>query len=323
MESEKSIAKSLIDNSVNGFYGEILSVDIEGVNLTFPFQDVAMRGWNEPVPSDIYENFSTMKGLFSPENIPQRWLELLREVEPEKVGAGNKTPTNLIAAVHFISVENPRYQELGISKFENSAQGVMDLSNKKDVVEKVNAVLDDPSLRQDLKRRLIVQEPDVSAYFPDNEEIFELLERLGIKCGTIVDFGCGTGSDTDNWLNDNYTLLGLDRQYHPEWYDVYWKNKTINAHFFRSDFMEMLPLASNSVDLGVMTNVVIQTTEEGLAKGLREIRRVIKEGGILAVGPQSTEDYSSWVVLRKEGNKFVEYSVSALKNLLKDKLNFG
>lgn len=327
MEKEREIAGNLI-NSVSYYsYKEVLCVDIDGVEVTFPYHNVVLASRNDPLPPGAYENYLAMSDLFTPENIPQHWVDFLREIGPEKIAAGNAEPMDLIGAIDFISIENPRYKELKIPLFREEAGENIDFRNREEIIGIVNAVLNDSRLKEDLRKRLIIQEPDIFAYFPPNEIIFELLIRLGVKSGMIVDFGCGTGEYTKKWLGHEYTIIGLDRQYHPKWYDKHWKSNDADIRFIRADFMKGLPFPDNSVDLGVMTSVVSHTTENGLVKGLKEIKRVIKDEGILVVGPQDTEDYHSWTVLRKEKinrqSEFVNYSVTQLENLLKKKNRFG
>lgn len=327
MVKEQEIAGNLINSASYNSYKEVLFVDIDGIEVTFPYHNVALASWNDPLPPGAYENYLAMSKLFTPENIPQHWVDFLREIGPEKIAAGNAEPMDLISAIDLISIENPRYKELKIPFIRKGAEENIDLTNREEIIGIVNAVLNDFRLKEDLRKRLVIQEPDISAYFPSNEIIFELLIRLGVKSGIIVDFGCGTGEYTKKWLGHEHTIIGLDRQYHSKWYDKHWKSNDADIRFIRADFMKGLPFPDNSVDLGVMTSVVSQTTENGLAKGLKKIKRVIKEGGILVVGPQDTEDYHSWVILRKEEisgcSEFVEYSVTQLENLLKKENRSG
>jgi ubiquinone/menaquinone biosynthesis C-methylase UbiE len=117
----------------------------------------------------------------------------------------------------------------------------------------------------------------------------KLIERSGIKPGmTVIDLGCGSGAFTTavaRVVGEQGRVYAVDIQpamlqqlkrklLKPE-------NRDIRNIELKEAGAYELPVADESIDLVYMVTVLMEIPDRG--KALREIRRVLKPGGTLAV----------------------------------------
>lgn len=168
----------------------------------------------------------------------------------------------------------------------------------------INTVLGNKELRTELKRILGNLIPDIAGGSLNKSVVEKVLQKAGITKGILVDLGCGTGENTEDLASglDLFTL-GLDRQYHRQWYDPHWREACKshpNLGFVLGDFAMGIPLKEECADAAIFQYVAQHITQGGLEKGLKEALRVLRNGGYLFVGPQCTSDYVSWRIFKKE-----------------------
>lgn len=308
MNSEKGLAQSIkyqaekfLDSSGLGSKDYL---KIGGMEVDYPFSEVKNASWDECISDDAFKNFEALESLFTNEKMPSKWVSFIREVGNERKLKGSEGPVDLISGLFFLTEEFAPAQKAGLEKFEELESGEIDFSDTKRISSMINTVLEDPILKSEYKKIIANLIPDVSNYVLDSEKIKKVLDKAGIKTGLLLDLGCGIGRETGKWSEKiNLFTLGLDRQYHNEWYDPYWKDKRKsrpNLEFVLGDFAEGIPLVNDCADAGIFQFVAQHITQKNFEKGLKEALRVLKVGGYLFVGPQQTKDYINWRFFQKE-----------------------
>ncbi len=117
-----------------------------------------------------------------------------------------------------------------------------------------------------------------------------LLEHLGNE-GVILEIGYGMGEHSVKIKEIGVSkLVSIDRQFHPVWYTE-WTNENNNIDFVRTDARN-LPFGDRSVQVAILHFVTQYVSESGLTNIVSEASRVLKENGILAVGPQHEDSKS-------------------------------
>jgi len=309
METEQGLSRSIKYQAKK--YLECVGVHTEaptsiaGVPIEYPYSAVGNASWDSFIPAEDWENYQAMETLFEEKTIPPLWIPFIREVYKERTLHGSQSPVDLVNGLLFLSKESPLTQHDSFFKFQTIGEETIDFRNGEAIGNAITEVLANPILRKEYKHILCSLIPDTSYDRVDKELIQHVLKKTGITQGICVDFGCGVGIETGNWAKQLkfFTILGLERQYHPQWYDPYWKEKPKqqkNLHFMRGDFQEGVPLRENSVDVALLQFVAQHITQKSVQKMLQETRRVLKPDGWLFVGPQYTEDFSNMRMFRKE-----------------------
>lgn len=272
-----SLANSLIEYNIE-FEGDC-SINVEGIPL---FLD----GLSYRVAKD-------------PQAHP-KWLDFAREASEERQKRGCTSPLSLSSTVGFFLLEETMARKLGIETDEV-------IFNDTDAL---TVAFDRILADEELRKRLIFSSgfllPDRSGSigYLNHQDIIGTIVSTQTS-GLLLDLGCGVGYNTEDWAKVTpFKVVGIDRQYHDNWYGEYWKSKNPRLSFLRADFMEGLPFGDNSASAVILETVVHNTNSEGLARGLAEIKRVLKPGiGTLAVGPQSHFSGSpipDWRIFRKK-----------------------
>ncbi|NEU29431.1 class I SAM-dependent methyltransferase [bacterium LRH843] len=117
----------------------------------------------------------------------------------------------------------------------------------------------------------------------------QLKELTGSWAGkTVLDVGCGTGRLLARGVSDAHKLIGIDLS--KEMIEASKKllisNKAQNSELLVGDAYH-LPLANEKIDIALSTCVMFLLPEP--EKGIAEISRVVKKGGIIAMLNPSTE----------------------------------
>lgn len=108
------------------------------------------------------------------------------------------------------------------------------------------------------------------SYYPIYRRKIELLARLFDripKTATILDAGCGEGVMVDELRRRGYTAVGVDRDY-------------ASADVIRGDILS-LPFENGHFDVVMFLDVIEHLPFEQQPRALRELRRVLKPGGML------------------------------------------
>ena len=131
-----------------------------------------------------------------------------------------------------------------------------------------------------------VLDSDFRRFFQPPEKI---IERSGIKAGmTVLELGCGSGAYTTyvaRAVGGQGKLYAVDIQ--PEMLHqlehklIKAGNKDIRNIELKEASAYELPFADGSIDLACVVTVLMEIPDQGRA--LREVMRVLKPGGILAV----------------------------------------
>lgn len=311
---EKELAASVKESAKN--YMESVGIhyeapfSIDGIPYSFPYSEVEYASWDEYIPEKVYESYEVLREIFDPENMPESWIKLIKEVGMERKIKGTEYPVNLVYGLNFFAKENPAGKSLLFKEFKRTFGNDPDFSDPSIFVNDMNKVLSDPVMREEFKKSLSILIADISNGYLPKTEVKKILRKEGIEKGIVLDVGCGIGGETSEWAAElDHTVLGLDRQYHPTWYNKHWKKETCdlpNLEFLRADFNEGLPFADNSIEAVIFQYVAQHVTTEAMENGLKEARRVLKSGGLVFIGPQVQEKYCSWRCFKKEKGEFTE-----------------
>lgn len=317
---EIKIAKKLVETTDTQLRNSDLAVDIAGVAITFPYHSVSQARYNEYIPTEIWDSYQTMTELFIEGKFPKRWIPIFKEAGKIRERKHCNVPLDLVSAAHFVTLEHlEETRQVGIPLFEHltgDVAGAIDLRDKEFVIEVIDGIIRVPGLRKALIETAANLLPDTSTNPLNREEAVRLLKTLGINEGICVDLGCGTGINSKWWQEQSgLGVIGVERQYHPEWYDDFWKNDIPNLTFVQTDAAEGLPFPDGSVRVVLMENVIPHVTQEGVEKFIIQTQKVLEKGGWLLVGPQcdyENDDFSGWMIFRKEGTELVQHSLKSL-----------
>lgn len=283
--------------------------EVGGVPVTFPYQDIEQVPSYEPIPLGVCQSYLAMRELHEPGTIAPEWVAFIQHIGVTRAQRGCNYPVDLVHAAYFVLEDYPDVaQQAGVLPFETLPEhegGGPDLSDGTKIREVINAMLESPRLHGLLSRTLEYLIPDLSSgAFVDREKATTVIRDAGIRSGTLVDIGCGMGDNTVQWKEQTgLRTIGIDRQFHPRWYGPYWRDHQSGAQFARADIAEALPVAEQSVDVVVYENVVPHQTEESVARTLEHVHRVLRDDGLLAIGPQHDEESDEnggWMFVRKE-----------------------
>ena len=275
------------------------TVVIEGIPLTFLYHELSDDYvWETAnVPDAVLTSYDVLSKLFTPESIPENWLAFLREVESEKAKKGTNYPSDLVAGVYLLLDEYPAAKEKGINNF-TAIEGIgPDLSNRDEIIKKVDSVLADSVLRQGLLELMAVLIPHNSSH-PAELVALERLIKISHGKKILIDFGCGTGMQTEIMAKSDPDLMvvGMDRQYFHKWY--HWRqisdrlqqegeeDKGATPQFVIAD-IQTAPLPDDSVDFILLQAIAPHLNVGAFALILQQAQRILKpESGVLVVGPQ-------------------------------------
>ena len=273
-------------------------ITVEGVKIRYPYSGFSCtngRGYN--CPSVVWESRNNLYDLFH-NDFPQEWIPFIKEIDEKRKSVGNDTPINLVIGTVFVIEENLKYAEkIGLEPYKRSEDGYRDYRDIPKLVETINTIINDQFLNTRLTTTLIRQIDDCGGYWDENDTILKICKDLATQGKQILDIGIGTGEKTSNRSTESgVKTIGIERQFHPEYYGPYWGNENPNIQFVRADANEAIPLKSNSIDFALMECVVAHITLDSLDRILTDVKRVLKPGGILMVGPEKIdrekEEYS-------------------------------
>lgn len=305
----KELAHRVWTTAAHEIGGMHSRAEVGGVPVTFPYQNVEQLPPYEPMPPGVIQSYLAMRELHEPGAMPPEWVTFIQDIGAMRAGRECNYPVDLVHAAYFVIEDHPDVaREAGIPPFATLPEhdgGGPDFRDGVKVREVIDAMLGSPRLHELLARTLECLLPDLSSgAFLDRERATTVILELGIPNGTLVDIGCGMGDNTVQWREQTgLNTIGIDRQFHRRWYEPYWRTNQSGAEFTQADIAESLPMATQSVDVVVYENVVPHQTERGVAQTLEQVQRVLRDDGLLAIGPQHDEEsdeHGGWMFLRKE-----------------------
>lgn len=278
-------------------------ITVGKLEYDFPYSGIEFAPYDQPLPPEVYENYESLRRIFDPQTISKEWLEFMKESTRERKTKGLSDPIDLALGLHFLLEESPLARARGLRKLDRLKIGDPDYRNSTMIIETVNNLSADTALRAELKKVLGTLALDVSRSSVSMDRVKRVLDKLGITDGIVVDLGCGIGDETVEWAKTlRHKIIGVERQYHPEWYNPFWKAESINGPrpiFIRGDFISGIPLRDKSIDAVLVQNVAQHITQKALQTLLKESLRILKNGGIIFVGPEHTKSITSWRIFRK------------------------
>lgn len=276
---------------------------VVGTPLSYPYIDVKYASWDDFIPQEVYKTYTVLHQLFEEEPLPHNCLSFVETLQEPRVICGNNYPLDLVTGIFFLVNDHPEIcANLGLKQFLHTPDGVLNVTSIEEVAEKINFVLENPTLRNILYSCLINQIPDRSLQWVGRDEVVKVYQDLQNLKGLVVDLGCGTGENTLEWTKIlGARVTGFDRQYHRGYYR-FWHQFDDN-NFVRSDIMHGIPLASESVKLALLDSVAPHITIGGLAQILTEAQRILVTGGYLVSAPHQYQEKSGyWRFITKHPN---------------------
>lgn len=126
----------------------------------------------------------------------------------------------------------------------------------------------------------------------------------------IVDLGCGSGSDTDFLLKKGFSVYSVD--FSAEALKVL-KSLVPGAKALKVDLTEKLPFVDNEFDV-VIADLSLHYFEWDLTKQIeREIKRILKNDGIIVARFNSDKDYG----FGADNGKILEHGLRLVNGRIK------
>lgn len=123
----------------------------------------------------------------------------------------------------------------------------------------------------------------------------KLIDGLDVQGKTVLELGCGIGSDLLSFARNGANVIGLDlTPKHIELARKLFEVYGLPAEFLIGD-AENLSIPSDSVDLVYSFGVLHHTPN--IDKAVAEIHRVLKPGGLAVVGLYHKNSWQYWVNL--------------------------
>lgn len=304
MSTERTIAASLIEKSID-YHTTKHGFNVLGHIVVHPYTYVHYLPYDEPVFENQIAGLKAMDHLFSPENLPSSWADFITEAGKLREHYNSRSQIDLIFLVYHLIQNNLLANIYHLPRF-SMHNGELNLSDEQEVKAIVNNILENPFLKQKLLELSTIYCPTCSGMDLMIEDISELLTARGFTSGYLLDLGCGLGEKTPSWAETGLRVIGIDRQYYPDFFPLWHRqypdymgiSNSQNITYVRSDFIEGLPFQDNSITVAVMYFVAHHITETGLEKGLKEVKKVLINQGLLLVCPQE-EQWTKWRVFEK------------------------
>jgi hypothetical protein len=311
MTAEKSLVTELLENTQTSSMRDYEGIEVfTGVFITPPYAelfygraiyDQIPYGIPECVVDSYYDNRE-----FYENGLPQEWKDMFNKISYRRSTCGIHDPLDFQWSVMFTYLEKKeRFKQYGIEEGFDIYNGFVDFSDNEKTKDLMKVILADEELRNHFIEVASLSVPDGHQEWLDYQNISDLIHALD-PTTPILDIACGVGISTQK-LSEYYTkIIGVERQYHSDFYDDFWKNNDLD--FLRGD-IRCLPFKDNSFEIVVMTFTEVYLTEESIIRTLCEVNRVLKNKGVLIIGPQATGDYSHFIVLEKNGEKYDKQTI--------------
>lgn len=282
-------------------------------NITEGDLDEAMRFVSNPFGPLDYRHGDPLawEYLTQIKNLQEKpFFQELQEAAREHLSRGYESPICIYQAFLLTVYALPDLAELK-RKYEEKGAFATGEDIKEMLDDLGNCILTDGEAKRVFFSNLVNTVPDVSPSWDERKEVVEFLRKQAAdkKNFLIGDFGCGVGEWSRKFkeqLGDAATIFASDQQYHGEVPHYKWAPERRLA-FFRANFMNV-PLPDKSLDCALLVYVTSVVTKDAVARGLREIERVLKDDSFLIVGPIDKKDSweRGWTVLRKKTGVLVE-----------------
>jgi len=115
---------------------------------------------------------------------------------------------------------------------------------------------------------------------PDLEEIIELFKKENVK--NVLDIGCGQGNNSFPLAREGFSVWGIDKSSVAVEKAKRKAGENINTSFIVGEFQN-LPFDLSSFDAVVSIQTLAHGDETIVKKGIEEINRVLRPGGIIFI----------------------------------------
>lgn len=130
--------------------------------------------------------------------------------------------------------------------------------------------------------------------------------------GKILELGCGQGQDSRFFANNGYSVIATDFSDEALKLAQQKTDKSLKVHYKNLNLTQNFPFEDQSFDI-VYSHLALHYFDKKTTQGLfKEIVRVLKKGGILAVLVNTTDDSET-----KEGHKKLEEDLYEVNEIIK------
>jgi ubiquinone/menaquinone biosynthesis C-methylase UbiE len=121
----------------------------------------------------------------------------------------------------------------------------------------------------------------------------KLIDGIDVKDKTVLELGCGLGTDLMSFARNGAKVIGLDlTPKHIEFAKKLFKISNMPAEFVLGD-AESMDIPSESIDVVYSFGVLHHTPH--IDKAVAEIQRVLKPGGLAVVGLYHKNSWQYWI----------------------------
>jgi|GEM_PF-6206838 len=234
----------------------------------------------------------TNKVIWDPENVADTWKEFLYEVSEAREEAGILGPINVLVGMgNIVNTYAPVRDQLR-GEFPDIDRG-LDATNEKQIRGVMNLLISN-NWRDIFHTELATFVPKESA-LRSYEEISHFIENYGLQDEAILDLGCGKGDKVLplKFSMENGHVYAMDMNFIRRSQNVAWPSNIDKVTFMQADGRN-LPLANDRIGLVCMVGVIPHLNDSDLGEIFEEIKRVLKPGGYVMVGPQAFQKDGSF-----------------------------
>jgi len=123
-----------------------------------------------------------------------------------------------------------------------------------------------------------------------------------IENKTVLDFGCGTGANSDICCSDHYCGIDLDMK------RINFARKLYPNHTFKPFDGKSISMNDHAADIIMIVAVLHHVTNDQIKKFLNEFHRVLKPGGtIIAIEPYlcPKRKFNNWFMKKWDNGEYI------------------
>ena len=183
-----------------------------------------------------------------------------------------------------------------LNDFKNKLEPIRSDNGTDDSISEMHNIFYDICALCDMHRMYVAPCLDTDASININQQLYEkdMIKRLNIRNGEILDLGCGIGRIADNISKESNNIVhGINiNSNHIEYAKKYaYQQGNSKTHFSVASFNDKLNFENNSLDGAYDLGAILYSYN--LLNTFKEIYRVLKPGGrYLTLSPVLLDDFN-------------------------------